>query len=380
MSIDNKDNKIWVDEVWKKIEAKLSVTAEISKNKIPYTTYNGVHDDCITSEDKHNIDWWTNGFWPGIMWLMYESTGDEKYKQSAEYSEKALDKALTKAMRVDHDAGFMWHLSAGANYRLTGNEESKNRNLLAAYMLASRFNTDGGFIRAWNGKGQEGVVIIDCMMNIPLLYWASQELDDPRFKQIAIHHADKTMNNHIRPDGSVCHMVKFDENNGEFIGYPGTQGFDAECSSWSRGQGWALYGFILSYIHTGKKEYLDTAKRVAHYFISVVSTTNYIPKCDFRSPDEPHIIDTTAGALAACGLIEIAKAVSEYEKDIYLKAAINILKALERDHCNWELSEQSILQNGTEAYKWGHHIPIIYGDFFFIEAIYKLKGFDFLIW
>lgn len=100
----------------------------------------------------------------------------------------------------------------------------------------------------------------------------------------------------------------------------------------------------------------------------------------FLSSDEPHIIDTTAGALAACGLIEIAKAVSEYEKDIYLKSAIKILKALEKNHCNWDLSEQSILQNGTEAYKWGHHIPIIYGEFFFIEAIYKLKGFDFLIW
>ena len=374
------ENKGWIDATWEKIEAKLSVTSVLSGKKIPYTTVEGVHDDCITSPTHHNIDWWTNGFWPGMMWLMYDATKEEKYKEAAEYAENALDAAITKAGRVDHDLGFMWHLSAGANYRLTGNEQSKNRNLLASLLLAARFNHDGGFIRAWNNRGQEGYAIIDCMMNIPLLYWASDETGDPRFRQIAMHHADKTMENHVRGDGSVYHIIQYDPDNGEFIKAPTTQGFNADSSSWSRGQGWALYGFVLSYLHTGKKEYLDTAKKVAHYFIAAIADDGYVPKCDFRAPDEPDYVDTTAGALAACGLIEIAKAVTEYEKKLYLKAALNILKALEKDHCNWGTEEQSILQNGTEAYKRGIHIPIIYGDFYFVEAIYKLKGYEFLIW
>lgn len=374
------ENRTWIDETWKKIEEKLSVTSVLSKNKIPYTTIDGIHDDCITSEGGHNIDWWTNGFWPGMMWLMHNATGEDKYRESAEYAEYALDEAITKASRVDHDLGFMWHLSAGADYRLTGNEKAKNRNLLASLLLAARFNHDGGFIRAWNNVGMEGYAIIDCMMNIPLLYWASEETGDPRFRQIAIQHADKTMENHIRDDGSVYHIVQYDPNTGEFIKTPTTQGFDAENSSWSRGQGWALYGFVISYIHTGKLEYLNTAKKVAHYFISAVANEGYIPKCDFRAPDEPVYIDTTAGALAACGLIEIAKVVQQYEKKLYLKAAINILKALEKEHCNWGLNEQSILQNGSEAYGRGVHIPLIYGDFFFVEAIYKLKGYEFFIW
>jgi len=195
-----------------------------------------------------------------------------------------------------------------------------------------------------------------------------------------MHHADKTMENHIRPDGSVYHTVRYNNDTGEVENYPVTQGYDADSSSWSRGQAWALYGFILSYIHTGKDEYLSASKRVAHYFISAVAATGYVPRCDFRCPEEPVIIDTTAGACAACGLIEIAKNVPLFEQNLYLDAALKILKALEKEHCNWTLEEQSILQNGTESYRKGHHIPIIYGDFFFVEAIFKLKQFDFLIW
>ena len=141
-----------------------------------------------------------------------------------------------------------------------------------------------------------------------------------------------------------------------------------------------MYGFILSYIHTGKQEYLDTAKRVAHYFISCVCD-DFLPKCDFRAPAEPVIYDTTAGACAACGLLEIANCVPEYEKPTYLRAAMNMLRAMEAGFCDWTEKEQSILQGGSEAYhRSKHHIPIIYGDYYFAEAIYKLKGFDMLFW
>lgn len=369
------ENKPWIDEVWNKIETKLSRVAEKSKNKIPYTTKDGVHDDKTNAPGA-----WTNGFWPGLMWLMYIETKKEVYKEAAEYSEKALDKALFQYERLYHDVGFMWHISAGVNYKLTQNPESKNRNLVAAAALASRYNVDGGFIRAWNEDNAKGWAIIDCMMNLPLLYWASDEIDDPRFRQIAMHHADKTMAHHIRPDGSCYHVVEYDIHNGEVLGMPSSQGYDPVDSAWTRGQAWALYGFVLSYIHTGKQEYLDTAKKVAHYFIAAVASEGYIPKCDFRQPDEPDYLDTSAGAIAACGLIEIAKIVPEYEKKLYLKAALNILKAIEKDHCDWTENEDGIVQNGMEWYKKGLQLNMVYSDYYFVEAIYKLRGNELLFW
>ena len=372
--------KQWIDETWEKIEKKLERVSVTSRDKIPYSTENGVHDDCSSWEGKRKPEQWTNGFWPGMMWLMYIATGKEQYKETAEIAEGKLDTVLTKYDYLSHDMGFMWHLSSGANYRITKNEKSRERNLMAASHLACRYNPDGHFIRAWNAKERAGWAIIDCMMNLPLLYWASEDTEDPRFRQIAMHHADKTLQNHIRPDGSVYHILEYDVNTGELLGTPSSQGYDPESSSWTRGQGWAIYGFALSYIHTGEQRYLNAAKRVAHYFISAVCNEGYVPYIDFRAPDEPLRYDTTAGALAACGLLEIAKAVPEYEKKLYFKAAVKILKALESEHCNWEENEDSILQNGSERYGRGEHIPIIYGDYYFVEALYKLKGYDMLLW
>ncbi|MCL2837792.1 MAG: glycoside hydrolase family 88 protein [Oscillospiraceae bacterium] len=376
----------WANSIWQKIEKKMAAVAPRSKNKIPNSTFDGVHDDW-SSEEK--ITMWTNGFWPGLMWLMYEGTKNPIYKEVAEIAEASLDEAFAQYENLIHDVGFMWHIASGANYRLTGDEMSKVRNLTAASILFSRFNLRGNYIRAWNGGGgvhgegkydsNIGWSIIDCMMNLPLLYWASKEIGDPRFTYIAEAHADTTMDTHIRPDGSVRHIVVHDEVNGGMIDELYGQGY-ATGSSWSRGQSWALYGFVLSYIHTGKEAYLNAAKRVAHYFISCVCD-DYLPKCDFRSPKEPIIYDSTAGAIAACGLIEIAKAVPEFERSIYMDAAVNILKALEEKFCNWDEDYDSILQMGTSAYSGqNHHLNLIYGDFYFVEAILKLKGSDFLIW
>ncbi len=372
-----KQNKEWLDETWENIKKKLEKTSITSRYKIPYTTHNGIHDSMTEGED---IKAWTNGFWPGLMWLMYVATKDDRYKITAEYSENLMDMVLENYASLHHDVGFMWLISSGVNYRLFGGDKSKNRTLFAASSLASRYNLSGKFIRAWNGDHTTGWVIIDCMMNIPLLYWASRELGDNRFAQLAMSHADTAMKNHIRPDGSVYHVLEYDVETGEVVGTPSTQGFDAAHSSWSRGQSWALYGFVLSYIHTKKQEYLDTAKRVAHYFISAVACTDYVPRCDFRQPQEPDYIDTTAGAIAACGLIEIAKCVPELEKPLYLSAAISILKALEKGHCDWSEEQQAILMDGTELYKKNQHIPIIYGDYYFVEAILKLRGSDMLFW
>lgn len=369
-------DKKWVDEIWAKIDNKLKTVAPLNKDKIPYTTVDGVYNDMA----KEDITWWTNGFWPGMMWLMYVGTKNEMYKEVAENAEKMLDAAFEEYDHLHHDVGFMWHISSGINYRLFGGKKSRVRTSIAADMLASRYNASGKYIRAWN-EDKVGWVIIDCMMNIPLLYWASEEYKDPRFKYIAMNHADTVMKTHIRPDGSVNHIVDLDPVTGEPKEAFGGQGYELG-SSWSRGQAWAIYGYVISYIHTGKQEYLDTAKRVAHYFIANVCD-DWLPKADFRCPDEPVIYDSTAGACTACGLLEIARVVPEHEKKLYLNVAMNLIKAMEKNFCNWTEEEQSILQMGTEAYfcrPQGKHAAIIYGDYYFIEAIYKLKGFDMLFW
>lgn len=376
-----KNNQKWIDEVWEKLDKKLSRTAVKNKNKIPYTTVNGDFDD--HSQGKSIIGW-TNGFWGGLMWLMYNETKKECYRETAEISEKLLDGCFDYVEDIHHDVGFMWHLTAGASYRITANNSSKNRNLLAAMSLMSRYNVEGNYIRAWNGEWfgekNDGWTIIDCMMNLPLLYWASDITGDERFKHIAVRHADMAMRDHIRPDGSVNHIVVHDTLKPDtVIEVKGGQGY-APDSCWSRGLAWALYGFVITYNHTGEQKYLDTAKKVAHYYISNVAATDWKTLLDFRAPEEPVYYDSTAGVISACGLIEIAKCCPDEQKDMYLKPAVKILHATEKNWCNWEDNEDSIVQMGSEMYSRGIHKPIIYGDFFFAEAILKLKGSEFNPW
>ena len=371
----------WIDTTWEKVDKKLSRTAVKSREKIPYTTVNGEHDNRVGK----GITWWTNGFWGGMMWLMYEATGNEEYRKTAERSEELLDDALRQYKALHHDVGFMWHLTSGANYRLTGNEASAVRNFFAATTLFSRYNIDGDFIRAWNGEAQAGYSIIDCLMNIPLLYWATDEIGDDRFKKIAMRHMEMAMRDHIRPDGSVNHIVNHEVDKVGVQNILGGQGYD-ETSCWSRGLAWAVYGSVLSYIHAGKEEYLEAAKKTADYFIEHCKKTDYLPVVDFTAPETPVYYDSTAGVCAACGMLEIAKYVSEEEAKYYTQEAINILKACDEHFCNYEEDEDALVLMGTERYphtdagRRGLHIPIIYGDFFFVEALCKLKGREFLIW
>ena len=375
-------NKEWIDSRFKKIDKKLSAVAVRSRDKLPYTVNaEGVHDD-----HKNNVQLWTNGFWGGLMWMMYNATKNEDYKLTAKRSEELLDLAFEKIDNVHHDVGFMWHLTSSASYRLTGDKVSRNRALICAMSLASRFKLCGGYIRAWNGldgvgNNTDGWTIIDTMMNLPLLYFASREIGDDRFKQIAISHANRAMQDHVRPDGSINHIVPHDLETGEMIGSFGGQGY-ARGSCWSRGESWALYGYMLSYIHTGDARYLDTAKRVAHYSIANLAMSGWIPLVDFRAPEDPVYYDATAGAIMACGLIEIAKAVPELEQKLYLEAAFNILKALDEKACDYDENRDALLLMCSEAYvsKCPPDHNIIYGDFFFTEAILKLKGEEFLPW
>ena len=244
---------------------------------------------------------------------------------------------------------------------------------------------DGEYIRAWNEDFAEKWTIIDCMMNLPLLYWADKEIGDDRFTKVAVRHADMTLRDHIREDGSVIHIVEHDKFTGKKIAVHAGQGY-SENSCWSRGQAWAVYGMVLSYIHTKKHEYLKAAVKTADYFVSHCAKTNYLPVIDFLAPEEPVYYDSTAGVCAACGLLELAKCVEEKEAEKYQRAAMNILKAIDEAFCDYSEETDSIVTMGSARYPRNKeeleiiHVPIIYGDFFFAEALLKLKGVDFLIW
>ncbi len=364
----------YIKNIWEKLDKKLSKTAVKSFNKIPYTSLNGTHDN----KAETDITWWTNGFWPALCLIMYNGTGNEVYLKTARNAQLLLDEAFKNRDGLHHDVGFMWHLSSGADYRITGDKSARTRALFAADMLAARYMPKGGFIRAWNdeeGLDRTGWTIIDCMMNIPLLYWASDELKVSSYRDIAVSHADITLRDHIRPDGSVNHICTHDTETGALITSLGGQGY-GEGSCWSRGQAWAIYGFAQSYTHTKDVRYLDAAKKCANYFIASL-TDLCVPVSDFRAPKEPVLYDTTAGVIAACGMITIAQNLPENEGRLYLDYAVKIIKDTEENFCNWEDSEDSIVQMGSESYHTQKgQLPIIYGDFYFAEAVSLLMGFN----
>lgn len=378
----------WANETFLKIDKKLSAVTLRSRDKLADNV-----DECGNHKSVHPHSW-VSGFWGGLNVLMYERTKNEEYLKTARRSEELLDEALFDFEKLYHDVGFMWHILSGGLYKLTGDERSKNRNLHAAASLFSRFILGGNYIRAWNDESSNGWpqhhvtnwTIIDCMMNLPILYWASDLIGDDRFKRIAMAHADNTIKSHIRPDGSVVHCAEHDRESGEVIETFGGQGY-AVGSSWSRGQAWAIYGFMLSYLHTGEQRYLDTARRVADYFIPNVSDC-WIPQIDFRAPTEPCYYDTTAGCIAACGFIELAKALPEAEGGVYMSAAINMLKAISEKFGDFDPAHDAMINGGSVRYPVGNLTPaeagvnryIVYADYYFTEAVLKLLGSTFNPW
>ncbi len=365
----------WLADMQEKLDRKLRFAREkaAQHDYIPYTTENG---DWAPTWIMH----WTNGFWAAEMWQMFLMTGDAAYRDAAVRAEEMMAVGLTvpNFKYLNHDSGFMWLIQSGVHHALEGDQESLDRTLFAANQLAGRYNPNG-FIRAWNDPDSEGWAIIDCMLNLPLLYWASRQTGDPRYRLIAQRHADMAMERFVRPDGSVNHIVCFDPETGEFLGSRGGQGYDAD-SSWSRGQSWALYGFALSYMQTGKREYLDTALRVANYFIACCQETDWIPSCDFRAPDRT-LLDNAAGAIAACGLLTIARLLPETQRTPYAQAAKKLLLAMTETCCDWSEEQPAILTKCTVAYhSHERHITMTYADYYLIEAVAMLSGQEMNFW
>lgn len=375
----NSEDVLWAKKIADRLNEKEKIVAERNEKKIPYLTKNGIFDDW---SDKEHVCWWTNGFYGGMLWQLYHGYKEDIYKKNAKWIEEKLDENLVNYMGMDHDSGFKWLLTSVASYKISGDKESKNRSMLAAGNLAGRINKEAGLIRAWNDEDTgdtAGWAIIDCMMNLPLLYWASETTKDPRFCHIAKCHADHAIKAFVREDGSVNHIVCFDPQTGKIIKSLGGQGMK-EGSSWTRGQSWALYGFTLSYIHTGDGKYLETAKKVAEYVISQIPEDGIVP-VDFCQEKECDWEDDTASAIFACGLLELEKHVSQDEKEKYHKVAMLLLKTLTEKRCNWNEDTDYLLEKCSAAYNdENHNFTIIYGDYYYIEAIFKLAGKELFLW
>lgn len=365
----------WAETMWHRIEEKMHRTVARNTDIIPYTTdKNGRFLDIY----HRSPAMWTNGFWPGILWYLYQATGEEFYRCEAEKAEKKLDRLLTLEMGcdvVDHDVGFLWHLSAGADYLLTQNPQSWVRSMRAAELLMARFNPDGRYFTAWNGADRQGWSIIDTMMNLPLLYRASEQTGYTRFARAAMAHADHTMQYMLRSDGSSAHIAVYDPTDGHLLHWLAGQGA-APDSAWSRGQGWAIYGFALSYRYTRKEEYLLASKRAAEYAEQALQKTGWIPRSDFCGAKE--LWDTTAGAIIANGMLELAEHLPG-EAAHWRKTALCILKALE-EHCDWAEDHDALLLNCSERYTDEKQMTILYGDYFLIEAVLRLKGGVQVLW
>lgn len=365
----------WPDETWEKIIGKVETMCDSIGADFPYASYNGKYN-------REEADWWTNGFLPGLLWLVYRETKNDRLKEVAALIEAKMDPVLHDYYPLHHDVGFMWSLSSVAQFKVLGSEDSKRRAMTAASHLAGRYNAKGQFIRAWNQPERIGWAIIDCMMNLPLLYWASEESDDPRFRHIATLHADTTLHEFLRPDGSTHHIVCFDPETGERLEALGGQGYSPD-SAWSRGTAWAIYGMAMSARYTGDARYIDAAKRAAHFFLANVPEDG-LPPWDFRAPwEEGMAMDSSASACAASGMLELSLLVSDSEAQLYRGAAEKLLRKLDERCATWDdPNEEAILLFGTaNSPKKTHvNVPIIYGDFFYAEAILKLRGIQDTFW
>ena len=363
------------DVVFQKIAAKFRRTAPLAAQMgiLPYKSEQG---KWIASPYDGN-SWWTGGFWPGLMWQLFAATGEEMFRTEAHRTQELLAAELRTYNLLNHDTGFMYLLSAGADYKLNGNAQARTDTLHAASLLMGRFNPVG-YIRAWNEKAKMGFAIIDCMMNLSLLFWASRQLEDPRFANVAKIHADMTLREFLRPDGSVSHIIEIDPYTGARVAEHPGQGYTLG-SSWSRGQAWGLYGFVLAYLNTKDVRYLDAAKRIAAYFVAHIRPDG-LTDCDFCQPAGEERIDNIAGACAACGLMELARATGETQ---WQEAAERLVDGLLDHCCDWSEDRCGVLTHCTASYHddgAGRHTNITYGDYFLVEALAKINGTDPMLW
>lgn len=320
--------------------------------------------------------WWCSGFYPGSLWYLYEYTENEDLKEIAHRRSMALEKE--KNNTGTHDLGFMLYNSFGNGLRLTGNEDYKDILLIGAESLISRYNENVGCIRSWDHGDWEFPVIIDNMMNLEYLFWASRIAGKQDYYDKSISHTEKTLKNHYRPDHSSFHLVNYDTITGEVLGKQTVQGFSDE-SAWARGQVWGLYGYITVYRDTRDEKYLDHVQSITSFLINHPNyPENGVPYWDFNAPDIPNAKrDVSAGAIMASALLELSDYVNQDDSTKYVDTAKKILYSLATEYRASEVGDNGhfILKHSV-----GHlpgnsevDVPLTYADYYFIEALLRLK-------
>lgn len=344
----------------------------IPEGKTPQS-YNAKNDKFIA----HDIQWWCSGFYPGSLWYIYEQTKDETIKKEAERMLEVIKPNQTYT--GNHDLGFMMFCSFGNAYRITGNEEYKDIIFRSAESLSTRYRPAIKSIQSWN-KNQwwNCPVIIDNMLNLEMLNWVTEEGGDKKFEEIAVNHANTTMANHFRKDYSSWHVVDYDLNTGKVIRKATWQGA-ADCSSWSRGQSWGLYGYTMMYRFTKNKKYLKQAQNIAKFILNHPNLPeDKIPFWDFDAPKIPYTVrDASAAAIMASALLELGQYTDGKNKEEYLNVAKKILHSLSSDkyRAGYKDNGGFLLKHSTGAYVLNSEIdvPLVYADYYFLEALKRYK-------
>lgn len=325
-----------------------------------------------------NIEW-TNGFWTGLLWLAYEASGSEAYRAAAEATLPSYTDRIERRIVVDHhDLGFLYTLSCSAANQLTGNDEARNTGIAAAELLLGRFDDTSGVIQAWgdfNDPAQRGRMIIDCNLNLPLLWWASAQTGDARFAAAANRHIAQAARHLVRPDFSTFHTFYMDTETGDPRFGSTHQGF-SDDSAWARGQAWGIYGFALAFRHTGDPAYLTLAANLADYFLARLPEDG-ICYWDliFTEGSEPR--DSSAAAIAACGLLELAAMLplTATKRDDYGRAAAQMLIALDNGYLAPAAGSNGLLDHAV--YHWPNKVGVdeccIWGDYFYLEGLVRLQ-------
>ncbi|QZE14638.1 glycoside hydrolase family 88 protein [Halosquirtibacter laminarini] len=326
---------------------------------------------------------WTSGFFPGSLWYLYELTGDKVWENRAMKVNKTIE--AVQYNKDHHDVGFMIYCSFGNGYRLTDNPEYKSIIINAAKSLSTRFRPKVGCIQSWDvnrgwqaKRGWQCPVIIDNMMNLELMFEASKISGDNTFRDIAIKHANTTLDHHFRPDYSSYHVVDYDSITGQVRSRVTAQGF-ADESAWARGQAWALYGYTVCYRETKDPRYLDQANAVANFVLSHPRLPkDLIPYWDFDCTDIPNTYrDASAAAVIASGLYEL----STYNKgdaQVKLRAAADkMVESLSSDKYRAKLGENNnfLLMHSVGSIPHGAEIdvPLNYADYYFLEALVRKR-------
>jgi len=355
------------------------VLSKIDAN-LPFFT-----DQFPTPVGKNNVytpipnNYWTTSFWTGMVWLAFEITGDTKYRRIAEQHLESFRERLAKRIETDtHDLGFLYTLSCVAGYKLTQNTQAKATALAAADLLMARYFEKAGIIQAWGNledPKERGRMIIDCCMNLPLLYWATEITGDLKYKNAAYRHAQQSARYLVRPDSSTYHTYYMDTETGAPKFGKTSQGY-SDSSCWARGQAWGVYGFSLSYIYTRDASFLTQAKHLADYFLERLPE-DAICYWDLIFTSGKEERDASAAAIIVCGLLELIKHLPPIDPDRsrYENAAHAMLVSLTQNYTSRDLpSSNAVLLHSVYAKGNGLGIDesCIWGDYFYLEALVRV--------